>query len=67
MPEIPPREQITGEELNDAARLPLEELVEFMANRGLLGASQLRNIDDKEIEKLEKLAKLSPDCQSETG
>ncbi|MFX0113826.1 MAG: hypothetical protein ACFFB3_04715 [Candidatus Hodarchaeota archaeon] len=67
MPETPPREQVTSEELNNAARLPLEELVKFMADRGLLGGSQLREMDDNEIKRLEKIAKLSPDCQSETG
>lgn len=61
MPEMKQREQLTHEDLKNAASLPLEDLTKWIAEQGLFGFSVTADIYDKKLIELERLARLSPD------
>ncbi|MFQ5976901.1 MAG: hypothetical protein ACE5OZ_02070 [Candidatus Heimdallarchaeota archaeon] len=55
------------EDLKKAATISLEELAKLMTDQGLFGSHSFLDNNDQELEKLEKQAKLSPNCRFETG
>ncbi|MFX0113737.1 MAG: hypothetical protein ACFFB3_04255 [Candidatus Hodarchaeota archaeon] len=65
MPQTNPRKHVTAEDIKRAATLSLEELTKWMVEHGLFGFSPPRGDEDQKIKELERLAKLSPDCQFE--
>ncbi len=65
MPQMKKREDITFEDLKKAAALPLEDLTKWMAERQLFGFSITVDSYDKKLEELERVAKLSPEIQSD--
>lgn len=67
MSQTNPGEPTVLENLNKAATLSLEELAKLMTDQGLFGFHSLLDNNNLELEKLEKQAKLSPNCRFETG
>lgn len=65
MPQMKKKEHITLDDLKKAAALPLEDLTKWMAERKLFGFSITADSYDKKLEELERVAKLSPECQSD--
>lgn len=55
------------EGLKKAATLSLEDLAKLMTDQGLFGSHSLIDNNNSELEKLERQAKLSPNCRLETG
>jgi hypothetical protein len=53
------------ENLDRLATLPLEDLVKWMADQGLLGAINSGKNDNRELKELEKQARLSTELRSE--
>ncbi|MHA2273871.1 MAG: hypothetical protein ACXACI_18630 [Candidatus Hodarchaeales archaeon] len=65
MPQMHSERQNRLENLDRLATLPLEDLVKYMADQGVLGASVSGENDNKDLEKLEKQARLSSELRSE--
>ncbi|MFW9917519.1 MAG: hypothetical protein ACFFGZ_18105 [Candidatus Thorarchaeota archaeon] len=53
------------ENLNRLATLPLEDLVKWMADQGVLRAISPGKNENRELEELERQARLSPELRSE--
>ncbi|MHA2370983.1 MAG: hypothetical protein ACXADX_19380 [Candidatus Hodarchaeales archaeon] len=65
MPQMHSGRQNRLENLDRLATLPLEDLVKYMADQGVLGALPSGENDNRELEELEKQAKLSSELRSE--
>lgn len=65
MPHMQPGKQNRLENLDRLATLPLEEIVKWMADQGVLGASAPGENDNKELKEFERQAKLSSELRSE--